>query len=73
MTFYVKIVPIKAEKNCYNTLSGVLHSCRMKVCYHFLNTLMFLKQDYQEKLLKFEAEGREFAKFLRSLEQTNKQ
>ena len=36
------------------------------------NTIVFCYQNYsndQKKLLKFEAEGREFAKILRSLEQ----
>ena len=35
----------------------------------FLPTVRKKRSSDQEKLLKFEAEGREFAKFLRSLEQ----
>ena len=44
---------------------------KMVLCYQNCSDLM-LKNNYSsdwEKKLKFEAEGREFAKFLRSLEQ----
>ena len=44
------------------------------MCYFFGTFFGFCEKVFsnssdQEKLLKFEAEGREFAKFLRSLEQ----
>ena len=43
----------------------------MVFCYQNCSDLLWEKKcsGDQEKLLKFEAEGREFAKFLRSLEQ----
>ena len=44
---------------------------KMVFCYQNCSDLLWQKNcsSDQEKLLKFEAEGREFAKFLRSLEQ----
>ena len=41
----------------------------MVFCYRNCFDLSTVRKNYQEKLLKFDAEGREFAKFLRSLEQ----
>ena len=43
----------------------------MAFCYQNGSDLLWEKKcsSDQEKLLKFEAEGREFSKFLRSLEQ----
>ena len=43
----------------------------MVFCYQNCSDLLWEKKCYsdREKLLKFEAEGREFAKILRSLEQ----
>ena len=41
----------------------------MVFCYQNCSELLNYCSSYREKLLKFEAEGREFENFLRSLEQ----
>ena len=48
--------------------------CNAKKAWYFVSKIVLTYWEKkcfsdQEKLLKFEAEGREFAKFLRSLEQ----
>ena len=60
------------EEECLtNDLSRKLNQVILVFCYQNCSDLLWEKNcsNDGEKLLKFEAEGREFAKFLRSLEQ----
>ena len=57
-------------ENCLDATMG-LNYFSMVFCYQNCSDLLWEKNcsSDREKLLNFEAEGREFAKFLRSLEQ----
>ena len=59
---------LEATECCY--AYGALHAVRIWYCYQNCSDLLWEKNVLviEKKLLKFEAEDREFAKFLRSLE-----
>ena len=69
MTLKIQILPISSA-GCYNKLQNANISINgILLPKLFWPTVRKNCSSDREKLLKFEAEGREFAKFLRSLEQ----